>query len=183
MSSISYVFRAVDGLGVKHKGEIEAESAAGVTDLLKGRGLIALEVKAKTKSMELSFDQFTRVTLEDLALMTRQLSTMISSGLSLMRALVECRIKPYYLHHGDLAPGTAHLRTSIEHGQALMRALRGRLSGLCQPAYVLDIPGGHGKSPIGPSYLEHVSAGGEPRFAVEDFNGRRHAYPPVAADG
>ena len=45
---------------------------------------------------------------------------------ALMRALVECRIKPYYLHHGDLAPGTSHLRTSIEHGQELMRALRGR---------------------------------------------------------
>ncbi len=58
-----------------------------------------------------------------------------------MRALVECRIKPYYLHHGDLAPGTSHLRTSIEQGQDLMRALRGRLSGLCQPTYVLDIPG------------------------------------------
>ena len=74
----------------------------------------------------------------------------------LMRALVECRIKPYYLHHGDLAPGTAHWRTGIEDGQALMRALRGRLSGLCQPTYVLDIPGGHGKSPIGPSYLSRT---------------------------
>ena len=73
---------------------------------------------------------------------------------ALMRALVECRIKPYYLHHADLAPGTAHLRTTIAEGQALMRALRGRYSGLCQPAYVLDIPGGHGKSPIGPNYLE-----------------------------
>ena len=50
---------------------------------------------------------------------------------ALMRALVECRIKPYYLHHADLAPGTAHLRTDIETGQALMRALRGRASGLC----------------------------------------------------
>ncbi len=72
---------------------------------------------------------------------------------ALLRALVECRIKPYYLHHGDLAPGTAHLRTTIAQGQALMRALRGRVSGLCQPAYMLDIPGGHGKSPIGPSYI------------------------------
>src|SRR6266496_1892126 len=71
----------------------------------------------------------------------------------LMRALVECRIKPYYLHHGDLAPGTAHWRTGIERGQSLMRALRGRYSGLCQPTYVLDIPGGHGKMPVGPSYL------------------------------
>src|SRR5262249_53754846 len=56
----------------------------------------------------------------------------------LMRALVECRIKPYYLHHGDLAPGTAQWRTGIDEGQALMRALHGRLSGLCQPTYVLD---------------------------------------------
>ncbi|HEY1746408.1 MAG TPA: lysine-2,3-aminomutase-like protein [Xanthobacteraceae bacterium] len=92
---------------------------------------------------------------------------------ALMRALVECRIKPYYLHHADLAPGTAHLRTTIEEGQALMRGLRGRYSGLCQPAYVLDIPGGHGKSPIGPSYLRDDGK------MVEDFNGQRHRYPPL----
>jgi lysine 2,3-aminomutase len=89
---------------------------------------------------------------------------------ALMRAFVETRIKPYYLHHGDLAPGTSHLRTSIEEGQALMRVLRGRWSGLCQPAYVLDIPGGHGKVPVGPGYLHD----GE----VEDPNGGRHPYPP-----
>jgi lysine 2,3-aminomutase len=93
---------------------------------------------------------------------------------ALMRALVECRVKPYYLHHGDLAPGTAHLRTSIAEGQALMRALRGRYSGLCQPSYVLDIPGGYGKSPIGPDYLRATDDG----VAVEDFNGRQHVYPP-----
>jgi lysine 2,3-aminomutase len=99
----------------------------------------------------------------------------------LMRALVECRIKPYYLHHADLAPGTAHWRTGIDEGQALMRALRGRLSGLCQPTYVLDIPGGAGKSPIGPNYLVSTrDAEGEVRYEVEDFIGRRHAYPPAA---
>ncbi len=96
---------------------------------------------------------------------------------ALMRALVECRIKPYYLHHGDLAPGTAHLRTSIADGQALMRALRGRYSGLCQPSYVLDIPGGYGKSPIGPNYLSADGAA-VADFTVEDFNGQRHRYPP-----
>jgi len=89
---------------------------------------------------------------------------------ALMRAFVECRIKPYYLHHGDLAPGTAHLRTSLEQGQALMRALRGRVSGLCQPEYVLDIPGGHGKSPIGPTYLQGNR--------VADYCGEVHLYPP-----
>ena len=90
---------------------------------------------------------------------------------ALMRAFVETRIRPYYLHHGDLAPGTAHLRTSLEEGQTLMRALRGTYSGLCQPTYVLDIPGGHGKAPVGPSYV----GDGE----VEDPNGGRHAYPPA----
>jgi lysine 2,3-aminomutase len=91
---------------------------------------------------------------------------------ALMRTLVECRIKPYYLHHADMAPGTAHFRTSIGEGQALMRALHGHYSGLCQPTYVLDIPGGYGKSPIGPNYL---TADGT---MVEDFNGSMHRYPP-----
>jgi lysine 2,3-aminomutase len=97
---------------------------------------------------------------------------------ALLRALVECRIKPYYLHHGDLAPGTAHLRTTIAHGQALLRALQGRVSGLCQPAYVLDIPGGYGKSPIGPSYILAAPTPDGESFEVEDFKGGRHVYPP-----
>jgi lysine 2,3-aminomutase len=101
---------------------------------------------------------------------------------ALMRALVECRVKPYYLHHGDLAPGTSHLRTTIAQGQALVRTLQGRISGLCQPAYMLDITGGHGKSPIGPSYIRAVpvAADGE-CFEVEDFKGGRHIYPPGSA--
>jgi lysine 2,3-aminomutase len=90
--------------------------------------------------------------------------------IALLRAMVEARIKPYYLHHADLAPGTGHFRTTIAEGQALMSALRGEVSGLCQPTYVLDIPGGHGKVPVGPGYLH----GGE----VEDPRGGRHAYPP-----
>lgn len=94
---------------------------------------------------------------------------------ALMRALVECRVKPYYLHHADLAPGTSHLRTDIATGQNLMRALHGRLSGLCQPTYVLDIPGGHGKAPIGPVYMAELKEG---NCAVEDFKGRAHVYPP-----
>lgn len=102
---------------------------------------------------------------------------------ALMRAFVECRIKPYYLHHGDLAPGTAHLRTTIEQGQALMRALRGRVSGLCQPDYVLDIPGGHGKAPIGPNYLSQPNSrerelSSETQYRIVDYCGDVHLYPP-----
>jgi len=94
----------------------------------------------------------------------------------LMRAFIECRIKPYYLHHCDLAPGTSHFRTTIAEGQDLMRALRGRTSGLCQPTYVLDIPGGYGKSPIGPNYLGVADR--PEHYVVEDYCGREHAYPP-----
>jgi lysine 2,3-aminomutase len=94
---------------------------------------------------------------------------------ALMRAFVETRIKPYYLHQGDLAPGTAHLRTTLAEGQGLMRRLRGRYSGLCQPTFVLDIPGGHGKVPVGPTYLT-LEAGDA---WVDDPSGRRRRYPPV----
>ncbi|MCO5129353.1 MAG: lysine-2,3-aminomutase-like protein [Xanthobacteraceae bacterium] len=94
---------------------------------------------------------------------------------ALMRAFVECRIKPYYLHHGDLAPGTAHLRATLDEGRQLMRELRGRVSGLCQPAFVLDIPGGFGKAPVGPDYLAPDSEAG---YRVTDFCGGVHAYPP-----
>jgi lysine 2,3-aminomutase len=96
---------------------------------------------------------------------------------TLFRALIECRVKPYYLHHADLAPGTSHLRTDLAKGQALMRELRGRVSGLCQPTYVLDIPGGHGKVPVGPCYLANENGS----VSVQDPAGGRHVYPPPGA--
>lgn len=95
----------------------------------------------------------------------------------LMRAFVETRIKPYYLHHPDLAPGTSHFRLTIEEGQALAASLRGRVSGLCQPTYILDIPGGHGKAVIS---ANAISAEGGNCYTVTDFRGREHAYPPEA---
>jgi lysine 2,3-aminomutase len=92
---------------------------------------------------------------------------------TLMRAFVEMRVKPYYLHHADLAPGTAHLRTSIAEGQSLMRELRRRLSGLALPAYMLDIPDARGKIPIGPAYLERR---GDGSYTVTDPIGASVAY-------
>lgn len=89
------------------------------------------------------------------------------------RALVAARVKPHYLHQGDLAKGTAHFRTTVAEGQALMRALRGDVSGLCQPTYVLDIPGGHGKVPLTPTHAEPDGTGG---WTVTDPRGGRHPY-------
>lgn len=91
---------------------------------------------------------------------------------ALMRALIENRIKPYYLHHGDLAPGTAHFRTTIAHGKALMQELARRLSGIALPRYMLDIPGGHGKVDI-ESNLTDLGSG---LFSVRAPDGRLHAY-------
>ncbi|WP_112663637.1 lysine-2,3-aminomutase-like protein [Microvirga flavescens] len=93
---------------------------------------------------------------------------------ALMRAFVEARIKPYYLHHPDLAPGTEHFRLSIAEGQALVAGLRGKISGLCQPTYVLDIPGGHGKAPIGANAITTEDG----TCIVTDYRGNPHLYPP-----
>lgn len=94
---------------------------------------------------------------------------------ALLRLLIRNRVKPYYLHHGDLAHGTAHFRTSIDEGQTYLRELRGNVSGLCQPTYTLDIPGGHGKVPIGPTYAERTAAG----WRIADPHGEVHDYPPA----
>ncbi|NEQ96208.1 MAG: lysine-2,3-aminomutase-like protein [Cyanothece sp. SIO2G6] len=91
---------------------------------------------------------------------------------ALVRTLVENRVKVYYLHHGDLAQGTSHFRTTIAEGQSLIKALRGNVSGVCQPLYVLDIPGGYGKVPLMPTYYD------EAKGQVEDYQGMIHQYPP-----
>ncbi|MEZ5813899.1 MAG: lysine-2,3-aminomutase-like protein [Alphaproteobacteria bacterium] len=94
---------------------------------------------------------------------------------NLYRALVPLNVKPYYLHHPDLAPGTGHFRISIEEGQNIVKQLRGHLSGLCQPTYMLDIPGGHGKVPLTPCALTPLKNGA---YEITDHNGEKHTYKP-----
>ena len=91
---------------------------------------------------------------------------------ALFRTLLRHRVTPYYLHHCDLARGTSHFRTTIAAGQAIMAQLRGRLSGIGLPTYVLDIPGGFGKVPIGPGYVEPEGDA----YQITDWQGRRHSY-------
>ncbi|UVK37854.1 KamA family radical SAM protein [Mesorhizobium sp. AR10] len=88
-------------------------------------------------------------------------------------------VKPYYLHHGDLARGMAHRRTTIAQGQALAGALRQRLSGICNPVYVLDLPEGGGKVPIGPCYVE--GRDGE-AWRIRGQDGEMRAYTEVVED-
>ncbi len=82
---------------------------------------------------------------------------------ALFRAMLAARVKPYYLHQLDPAPGTARFHVPIDEGRRLLAQLRGRVTGLAWPTYVLDIPGGHGKVPIGPDYLERDDRVRDPR--------------------
>jgi lysine 2,3-aminomutase len=91
---------------------------------------------------------------------------------ALFRAMLAARVKPYYLHQLDPAPGTARFHVPIAEGRGLLAALRGRVTGLAWPTYVLDIPGGHGKVPIGPDYLE-------PDGSVRDPAERSHKLTPA----
>jgi lysine 2,3-aminomutase len=93
----------------------------------------------------------------------------------LLRQLVALRVKPYYLHHPDLAPGTSHFRVTIEEGRQIIKELRRRLTGLAWPTYVLDIPGGYGKIPLGAEYATPFEEG---RYLIEDLKGDKHVYPP-----
>ncbi len=91
----------------------------------------------------------------------------------LMRALVRRRVKPYYLHHLDFAEGTSHFRVSIATGKTLVDGLRGQMTGLAQPTYVLDIPGGYGKSPIEPDWIGPADGDA---YQVRDWQGGTHDY-------
>ena len=92
---------------------------------------------------------------------------------TLFRTLTEMRIKPYQLHHLDLASGTGHFRLSIGEGRALISALQGHLSGIAQAQYMLDIPGGFGKVPAGNLWIEKK----DDHYIVTDRKGSKHTYP------
>jgi lysine 2,3-aminomutase len=89
----------------------------------------------------------------------------------LMRDLLRLRIKPYYLHHPDLAPGTGHFRLTLDAGLQIHAELARRLTGVAVPNYVLDIPGGFGKAPV--ISAQPDGAGG---WRVTDRAGRVHFY-------
>lgn len=112
------------------------------------------------------------------SVLLRGINDSVEALEALFRGLIRNRVKPYYLHHCDLARGTSHFRTTIAEGQALMAALRGRLSGTCLPHYILDLPGGHGKVPLGPDYLQADGDG----WLVRDPQGKLHRYEDPKRD-
>lgn len=107
------------------------------------------------------------------SVLLRGINDSVAALEALFRRLMACRVKPYYLHHCDLAKGTGHFRTTIAEGQALMAGLRGRISGTLLPTYVLDIPGGYGKVPLVRDHAEPLGGG---RWRITDWRGGVHDY-------
>jgi type IV pilus assembly protein PilC len=83
----TFVFKAIDLAGAAAKGEVEADSKQAVAAQLKERGLVVVDVAHKYRSKELNIDLMARVSAKDLAVMSRQLATMVTSGMSILRAL------------------------------------------------------------------------------------------------
>jgi lysine 2,3-aminomutase len=98
---------------------------------------------------------------------------------TLFRGLLQLRVRPYYLHHGDLVAGTAHLRTTIESGLSLIAALRNTLPGMAIPQYVIDLPGGRGKVPLLPNAIEQLGA----TAIIRAANGERVAIANAEREG
>jgi lysine 2,3-aminomutase len=95
----------------------------------------------------------------------------------LMHKLLACRVRPYYIFQSDMIAGTAHLRTRIETGLNIVKALRGWTSGLAVPHFVIDCPGGGGKVPLLPEYVESIS---DREVVMRNYAGRRFNYRQVS---
>jgi lysine 2,3-aminomutase len=94
----------------------------------------------------------------------------------LMQGLVSMRVRPYYIYQADTVKGTNHFRTRVEKGQEIYRTLRGHTSGLCVPTYVIDAPGGGGKVPAIPNYVQEL---GDEKVVLKDFEGIVREYSQV----
>jgi len=95
--------------------------------------------------------------------------------IELFRGLLRMRVKPYYLHQMDLTRGTAHFRTPVATGLEIMQALRGPVTGMASPHYVIDLPGGKGKVPLLPEYVEWFGD----MLVIKTPGGERVEYPDL----
>jgi type IV pilus assembly protein PilC len=121
MSAGVFAFRAVDALGAPVRGDIEGPSLDAVTDQLRARGLTILGVEPKRKPLELDLDRFQPLKAHDLMVMTRQLATMVSAGLTLLRSL---RVLEEQSESKKLKNALIDVRKSVESGASLSDAMQ-----------------------------------------------------------
>jgi lysine 2,3-aminomutase len=92
----------------------------------------------------------------------------------LMKKLIQIRVRPYYLYMCDLVKGIEHFRTELETGMKIMKSIQGFTSGLCVPHFVIDSPGGGGKIPILPQYIQKISS---KKIVLCNYKGEKYEYP------
>jgi type IV pilus assembly protein PilC len=134
----TYVFRATDLAGVPARGEVDANSKQDVAEQLKERGLVVIDIAAKYRSKELNIELFSRVKPADLAVATRQLSTMVSSGMAILRALY---VLEEQTESKKLKEAIAAVRRDVEAGLQLSDALE-RHPKVFSPLYVSMVRAG-----------------------------------------
>src|SRR5436853_168273 len=134
----TFVFRAVDLAGVPARGEVDADSKQAVTDQLKSRGLIVLDINSKKGSKEISLEFMERVKARDLMIMTRQLSTMVSSGVTILRALY---VLEEQTESKRLKRALVQIRKDVEAGLPLSDSLA-RHPKIFKPLYISMVRAG-----------------------------------------
>jgi lysine 2,3-aminomutase len=120
------------------------------------------------------------VPVENQTVLLRRVNSSARTLADLNHRLLAWRVRPYYLHQGDVAEGTGHLRTSLATGIGILEALRGHTSGLAVPHLAVDLPGGGGKVTIGPEYrlgAEPGRATGVAGTWFRNYRGERYLYP------
>ena len=136
-----------------------------------------------TGQARLAFDRLrlAGIPLLSQSVLLRGVNDSVDALAELFSGLLRARVKPYYLHQLDAAPGTARFHVPIARGRALLRALRGRISGTALPTYVLDIPGGAGKVPLGPDNLVADAGVTDPWGRLHRLAGPDGQAGPLAA--
>lgn len=152
LQALQGVKALIMALHVNHAREITPDAGAALARLAK-QGIVMLGQSVLLKGVNDS----------------------VEALIELFETLMTHRVKPYYLHHPDLTTGTSHFRLSFEQGMALMAQVKGRISGVCIPSYVIDIPGGLNKIPVTNDHV-HASPDQPGGYLLRDFNGNEHSY-------
>jgi len=153
----------------------------GLCEVFKKHGPIWISIhvnhpKEATKDLKDACERlaFAGVPLGNQSVLLRGINDDAGVMKALVHRLLRMRVRPYYIYQMDLITGGAHFKADVRQGIEIIRALRGHTTGYAVPQYVIDAPGGGGKVPINPEYLEKIT---DEEVIFRNYEGRRFAYP------
>ena len=118
------------------------------------------------------------IPLGNQSVLLREVNDRLEVMRTLVQKLLRCRVRPYYLYQCDLISGSSHLRTSVSEGIKIMEGLRGHTTGYAIPQFVIDAPGGGGKTPVNPEYVVRCDSN---RIVIRNYEGQIFEYPEIPA--